>query len=133
MLSFSAQIEEWANKSDRQIDASVRDAIQTTYHEMVTPQAKGGRMPVDTGTLRNSAQPSQTSMPKTILKAGAEVGQYDVVGYILDMKLGQPLFIGFTMEYGPIMENRYAFVTGAAQNWQRNVSNSAMKAAKAIK
>jgi hypothetical protein len=129
---FSAAVSDWVTKSDRVLEAVVKDAIQSTYNDMTKPRSKGGNMPVDTGFLRNSVEASQGAMPKALEKRtpGLPVPVPDVIGFIIDMRVGQPLYIGFTMNYGPAMENRYSFVALAAANWQANVTSAARKARK---
>lgn len=45
---------EWANKSEARMLAVVQTSVERVCEIAQTPIAQGGRMPVDTGTLRNS-------------------------------------------------------------------------------
>ena len=53
-----AQLDQWTKKTERRIDAVLKDATQTVISVAQTPKSKGGRLPVDTGNLRNSLQSS---------------------------------------------------------------------------
>ena len=51
-------LDQWTKKTERRIDAVLKDATQTVISVAQTPKSKGGRLPVDTGNLRNSLQSS---------------------------------------------------------------------------
>ena len=53
-----AQLDQWTRKTERRIDAVLKDATQSVVAVAQQTKAKGGRMPVDTGNLRNSLQSS---------------------------------------------------------------------------
>ena len=61
--SFSAQVDDWIAKSERLSMAVLQQATQAVINEANTPVAKGGRMRVDTGFLRNSLKANIGSMP----------------------------------------------------------------------
>jgi len=49
-----ATLDQWTKKTQGRIDAVLKDATQTVIAVAQVTKAKGGRMPVDTGNLRNS-------------------------------------------------------------------------------
>ena len=53
-----ATLDQWTKKTERRIDAVLKDATQSVVAVAQQTKAKGGRMPVDTGNLRNSLQSS---------------------------------------------------------------------------
>jgi len=53
-----ATLGQWPIKTQRRIDAVLKDATQTVIRTAQKTKAKGGRMPVRTGNLRNSLQSS---------------------------------------------------------------------------
>jgi hypothetical protein len=107
---FASQVEAFADKSKRRQLAIFRESVQRVSHESNTPQAQGGKMPVDTGFLRNSQGASLTGLPAT--------GAQPVELVLLTTKVGDTIWVGWTAEYAKYMEARYAFMRSAAQNWQ---------------
>jgi len=53
-----ATLDQWTKKTEKRIDAVMKDATQSVVAVAQQTKAKGGRMPVDTGNLRNSLQSS---------------------------------------------------------------------------
>ena len=53
-----ATLDQWTRKTEKRIDAVLKDATQSVVAVAQQTKAKGGRMPVDTGNLRNSLQSS---------------------------------------------------------------------------
>ena len=53
-----AQLDQWTKKTEKRIDAVLKDATQSVVAVAQQTKAKGGRMPVITGNLRNSLQSS---------------------------------------------------------------------------
>jgi hypothetical protein len=52
--SFTAQLKDFADKSERRMLAVARESVQDVMQDAQTPVAQGGRMRVKTGFLRNS-------------------------------------------------------------------------------
>jgi hypothetical protein len=112
----------WAkNVADRQ-DGILRQSVQDVVHEANTPQAQGGKMPVDTGFLRGSLAASTSGLPVA--------NGIPVELAILDWKPAESsLWIGWTAKYARHMEARYGFMRSAAQNWPAIVKRNVIKAA----
>ena len=53
-----ATLDQWTKKTEKRIDAVLKDATQSVIAVAQQTKAKGGRMPVITGNLRNSLQSS---------------------------------------------------------------------------
>jgi len=53
-----ATLDQWTKKTQRRTDAVLKDSTQTVIRTAQKTKAKGGRMPVITGNLRNSLQSS---------------------------------------------------------------------------
>ncbi|WP_244563958.1 hypothetical protein [Ensifer aridi] len=61
--SFAAQVSEWATQEKARQEAVLREAAQMVANNVRTSVAAGGRMPVDTGNLKNSLMASTSAMP----------------------------------------------------------------------
>ena len=122
-----ATLDQWTKKTERRIDAVLKDATQTVVSVAQTPKAKGGRLPVDTGNLRNSLQSSI---------AGGASGQ-GAESYIMasaGMKGGNVATFTWTAEYSAAVNNGRNgrpgahFVEGAVDQWPAIVRASIAKA-----
>jgi len=122
-----AQLDQWTKKTERRIDAVLEDATQTVISVAQTPKSKGGRLPVDTGNLRNSLQSSI---------AGGASGE-GASSYILvagNMKGGDLATFTWTAEYAAAVNNGRNgrpgahFVEGAVDQWPAIVRASIAKA-----
>ena len=59
MVNYTfAQLDQWTKKTEKRIDAVLKDATQSVVAVAQVSREKGGRMPVITGNLRNSLQSS---------------------------------------------------------------------------
>jgi len=122
-----AQLDQWTKKTERRIDAVLKDATQTVISVAQTPKSKGGRLPVDSGNLRNSLQSSV---------AGGAMGE-GASSYILvaaGMKGGDLATFTWTAEYAAAVNNGNRgrpgahFVEGAVDQWPAIVRASIAKA-----
>ena len=122
-----AQLDQWTKKTEKRIDAVLKDATQSVVAVAQQTKAKGGRMPVDTGNLRNSLQSSV---------AGGAMGE-GASSYILaaaGMKGGDVATFTWTAEYAAAVNNGNNgrpgahFVEGAVDEWPAIVRASIAKA-----
>ena len=122
-----AQLDRWTKKTEKRIDAVLKDATQSVVAVAQQTKAKGGRMPVDTGNLRNSLQSSV---------AGGAMGE-GASSYILaaaGMKGGDVATFTWTAEYAAAVNNGNNgrpgahFVEGAVDEWPAIVRASIRKA-----
>ena len=120
-------LDQWTKKTERRIDAVLKDATQSVVAVAQQTKAKGGRMPVDTGNLRNSLQSSV---------AGGAMGE-GASSYILaaaGMKGGDLATFTWTAEYAAAVNNGNRgrpgahFVEGAVDQWPAIVRASIAKA-----
>jgi len=122
-----ATLDQWTRKTQRRIDAVLKDATQTVISVAQTPKSKGGRLPVDTGNLRNSLQ---SSVAGGAMNEGAS-------SYIMvagNMKGGDVATFTWTAEYAAAVNNGNRgrpgahFVEGAVDQWPAVVRASIAKA-----
>lgn len=124
MSSFTAQIKAFADKSKEKIEAVVKQSAQEVFSIAQTPIAQGGRMPVDTGFLRNSLI---SELNGATVAGGADAYVLAVAG----MELGDTVFAGWTAEYARFQEYGTSafpgnhFMLAAAQQWQAIVARNA--------
>ncbi len=126
-----ATLDKWTRKSRNRIDAVLKDATQSVVAVAQVTKAKGGRMPVDTGNLRNSLLSSV---------AGGAMGQGES-SYIMvaaGMKGGDLATFTWTAEYAAAVNNGNRgrpgahFVEGAVDQWPAIVRASIAKAKAAV-
>ena len=124
MSRFTAQIKAFADRAEEKIEAVVKQSAQEVFSIAQTPIAQGGRMPVDTGFLRNS-------LIAELNGAGVSGGSDAYVMAIAGMDLGDVVFAGWTAKYARFQEygtSRMAgnfYMLGAAQQWQAIVARNA--------
>ena len=131
-----ATLDQWTKKTQRRIDAVLKDSTQSVVAVAQQTKAKGGRMPVDTGNLRNSLRSSV---------AGGAMGE-GASSYILvagNMKGGDLATFTWTAEYARRVNDGFTgpdklgrtysqvgahFVEGAVDQWPAIVRASIAKA-----
>lgn len=133
-MSFERKVDDFLKKSRRRLRNVARESVQQTMNIANEPQAKGGRMPVDTGFLRASIAGAVGTMPSGPSKRGG--GSIPSVG--LDAALGawkpdngEAFYAGWTANYARFMEYRYGFMRGAAELWDQTVTREARRAKQA--
>jgi HK97 gp10 family phage protein len=124
--TFAADLQKFGAKVQRRALDVARESIQDVIDDAQTPKAKGGRMPVDTGFLRNSlasglngsfGPPSENSYTLTI-------GELD---------LGDVARFAWTAEYAIFQELGTSkqpgnhFVRVAAAKWPQFVEANARR------
>ena len=122
-----ATLDQWTKKTERRIDAVLKDATQTVISVAQTPKSKGGRLPVDTGNLRNSLQSS-------IAGGASGEGKESYIMVAGNMKGGDVATFTWTAEYAAAVNNGNRgrpgahFVEGAVDQWPAVVRASIAKA-----
>lgn len=130
MSTFSRDMERWEKKTVRKLEAVAKTAFQDVAESANTPRAKGGNMPVDTGFLINSGQAALNSVPS----GPSSTGNMSAVPVVINgLRLGDSIFFGWTANYAPIMEARYAYMGMAVQKWPQFVDAAAKEADRRIK
>jgi hypothetical protein len=124
MSTFTAQIKAFTDRTQEKLDAVVKQSAQEVFSAAQTPKAQGGRMPVDTGFLRNS-------LVSELNGATVARGSDAYVLAIAGAEAGSVIFAGWTAKYARFMEygtSRAAgnfYMLGAAQQWQAIVARNA--------
>jgi len=122
-----AQLDQWTKKTERRIDAVLKDATQTVISVAQTPKSKGGKLPVDTGNLRNSLRSS-------IAGGASGEGKESYIMVAGNMKGGDLATFTWTAEYAAAVNNGNRgrpgahFVEGAVDQWPAIVRASIAKA-----
>lgn len=122
--TFSAQVDDWIAKSERLSMAVLQQATQAVINEANTPVAKGGRMRVDTGFLRNSLKANIGSMPSGTAEPG-DWTDSEVVLTLTRLQPGQVFYAGWTANYARPREHYDGFLRMATQKWQEQVDAAA--------
>lgn len=130
---FAAQIAELAEKTLEQQRAVMSASIQDVIEAAQLPVAQGGRMPVDTGFLRNSLVSELNGSkvaegPESYTLVAAQIEPGDTA------RFGWPAEYAMRIEYGFVGEDSLGrtfnqqgkfFVEGAAAQWQEIVAKNA--------
>lgn len=141
MTNYSlANLSAWARETQARMDAVVKGSTQEVARIAQTPIAKGGRMPVKDGKLRNSFQSSLNG-------STALTGGESYVMVIGSMKAGDVAQFGWTaayakrQNYGFTGEDKLGraynqqgkhFLEGATAEWQNIVRMEVSKAMIAV-
>jgi hypothetical protein len=124
MGEFEKQVTSWARKSEMRLEAVLKTAVQDMVEDAQTPRDKGGRMPVDTGFLRNSGNASINKLPS----GGSSPSNMSAVPMVINKaKIGDTIYFGWTANYAQYMEAKYAFMRLAAQRWGQFVKMAARR------
>lgn len=122
MRTFSASVGRFKTLTQDKIRDVMRESIQDVMDDAQTPVAKGGRMPVDTGFLRNSVASGLNG-------AFGPPDSGMVALTIAQMDLGDTSQFAWTAVYAMIQEDRNHFVAVAAARFPDFVAANARKAA----
>lgn len=140
--SFGAQIDAWVRKTQQRQELVFKEATQTVVNAMQQTVGEGGNMPVDTGTLRASAQASTSGPPpirndlKAIKGESVTYNPDQIALIIAGATLGQSIWVTYganyaaAVEYGSRGRAGRGFVRLAAQQWPKIV-NATIAEAKA--
>jgi len=128
MIKYTfATLDQWTKKTEKRIDAVLKDATQSVVAVAQQTKAKGGRMPVDTGNLRNSLQSS-------VAGGASGEGKESYIMVAAGMKGGDLATFTWTAEYAAAVNNGNRgrpgahFVEGAVDQWPAIVRASIAKA-----
>lgn len=133
---FEQQVLAWQRKAEAAMTATLKEAAQDLTEKMLTPKAKGGRMGVDTGALRNSFAGAVNSIPRGPSTPEGVPTDFDLQPLLLainKVNLGDRLAIGTAMNYAKYHEAQTAFVRANVQNWPQICERAARKVRRAIK
>ena len=131
MVNFALTVSNWVKQQESAMVAVTQEAAQDLSEDVTKPRAKGGRMPVSTGFLRNSLTAAINSIPSGEGSAdGYSNTDFDAQPVVLvlnQLRAGDRLVLGFTANYAERMERRYFFTRSAAQNWPTYVNKAVKK------
>ena len=122
-----ATLDQWTKKTERRIDAVLKDATQSVVAVAQVSRDKGGRMPVITNTRRGSLQSS-------IAGGAFAEGEASHILVAPQMKGGVVATFTWTAEYAAAVNNGNRgrpgahFVEGAVDQWTAIVRASTAKA-----
>lgn len=109
---FGAEIKAYVDKTKAGMRDVMRESIQDVLDIAQTPVAKGGRMPVDTGNLRNSL----------VSGLNGSFGASGADGYVLTlagMELGDEARFGWTAPYALRMELGFTGMDSLGRKYQQ--------------
>ena len=118
-------IDQWVAKSQARLEAVWKTAAQDIAKEVQTPRAKGGRLPLDTGYLRNSFSADINATPGGNGNSPYSAGPIGIV--VSRAKIGVRVVFGWSAQYSVYMEARFSFLRSAAQNWPQIVTKASQK------
>lgn len=124
--TFAADVKTWSDKALANAEAIFKQSVQDVADQAQRPVAQGGRMPVDTGFLRNS-------LVSGLNGSYLHEGQAAYVLTITGAELGDTVNIGWTanyakhVEFGTSKMQARGFMRSALEDWQRIVATNAAK------
>ncbi|WP_435170824.1 hypothetical protein [Falsirhodobacter sp. 1013] len=139
---FAATISAWAAATKQRQTAVFRSSAQRVANEVRQTVNEGGRMPIKTGNLRRSLLASTTALPTVSTAKDFSDQSGEITLTIGTAELGQTVYLGFQAAYARRLNNGfvgedskgrsynqegYHFIEGVAQQWQRIVSEEAVK------
>lgn len=138
MTEFSAQARAFVLQTQQRLEAVMRQSVLDLLEEANTPVAKGGNMPVDTGTLRASLSVTINDPSDRVLFQGDSKPAEDIAVSIAAFEAGDTLYGTWTANYAAFVEYgtegrapRY-FLTQAAGSWQSIVDRNATELARRL-
>lgn len=138
--TFAAQVEDQVRLVERRVTAVFRNATKRVINEAQRPRAKGGRMPVQTGFLRNSGRAGTGNLPKGPIRGNKgrsydweKMSQAEVMALIDNTPVGEKIFFGWTAIYARRREYEDGFLRGAMEQWQRYATEEATRAKELIR
>jgi len=126
-----ATLDQWTKKTEKRIDAVLKDATQSVVAVAQTSRDHGGRMPVITNNLRDSLESS-------IAGGASGEGESSHILVAPLMKGGDLATFTWTAEYAAAVNNGNRgrpgahFVEGAVDQWPAIVRASIRKAKVAV-
>lgn len=91
----AADIKNWSRRAKRNLELVIKQSIQDVSELAQTPKAQGGRMPVDTGFLRNTYTAEGLSGPDAYVAA------------VASFQIGATFQAGWTAAYALRMEKGF--------------------------
>ncbi len=118
--SFANQIDAIFDKYDRQLERIAKTATREVFEEAQKPRSRGGRMPVESGKLRESLTVKG--------RAGRFTGATSYRAVAAMMQPGDVVVGGWSTGYERLAEYRAGFREAAATSWPQIVARSIARA-----
>ena len=131
--TFAAQIGDFVEKTERNLNAVFKQSAGEVFEIAQTPKSAGGRMPIDTGILRASLKMSLNGQPTgqgeaayIATVARAEFGDVVRGEYTVDYAMRQEYgFVGTDSLGREYNQKGNFFVGNAVGQWQNIVTKNA--------
>ena len=114
------------------LTALVRQSAQDVEQAASTPRAAGGRMPIDTGFLRNSvvttvdgSTPGPTGIGLSRDQRFASLGHPNTQAALSQAQVGNIIMLTWTAFYAAYVEHNTMFMRGAIEMWDAIVEENA--------
>lgn len=134
-----ADIEAFVRESEERLLSVVRSSIRDTVHDAQTTTDKGGKLRYRTGFLSWSGRAAVGGWPSgpSERPKDASLGQYSWDGesldaVLIDLKLGDTFFYGWTANYAETRELYDGFLGAAVQNWKSHVTTNTERLRKQV-
>lgn len=137
--SFGKDVDLLIEKNIALLTAVARQSIEDVVDQASLAKAKGGRMPVKTGFLRQSGKSSLSGFPTGPARGDPNISYPSVDNYSQDagvqttlasLNPGETFYFGWTAEYANIQNVYNGFLDAAIQNWPTIVRKNAANAIK---
>ncbi len=135
-LTFAEAMRQVRQEGMEALTALVRQSAQDVEHEASKPRAAGGRMPIDTGFLRNSvvatvdgSLPGPTGIGLSRDQRFASLGQPNTQAALSQAQVGNVIMLTWTAFYAAYVEHNAMFVRGAIEMWDAIVEQNARELA----
>lgn len=130
--TFEQQVKNITKRTQELLLAAVKNTIRKVVEEAQTPVREGGKMRVDTGFMRWSGTATLNEIPAGLTKGRLrgkgeqgvlpEYAMKDKGGKMLNeclvnMKIGDTFYFGWTAEYAPHWEMYDGFMISAVKNF----------------
>lgn len=142
MVKFKlAQMSEWAKQTQERMDAIVAASTERLLEDAQLPVAKGGNMPVDTGTLRGSLRSSLNggtflSGAESYLLIAGDMGAGDFARFSWNVEYAARVnwgFVGADALGRVYNQPGRLFMEKALAKWQRIVAEECRNAEQAAR
>lgn len=143
--TFEQQIARIKIKTEENLMGAIKNAIRRMVQEAQTPVKEGGKMRVDTGFMRWSGTASLNQPPSGLTKgrlrkkgeegvlpeySTSKEGGKMLNTALVDMKLGDTFYFGWTAEYAPYWEMYDGFVVSAVNNFSIHLNEEVRRLSK---
>jgi hypothetical protein len=134
---FQSDIVTFVAKVGQRLDLVPRIASTAVVADVRTPIQAGGHLPYRTGNLSRSLVASIDTMPSSnYTPAEGELlkePRSQIASVINSLRVGDRLFLVFTVAYAAAQNRKHAFIDATAMKWKSFVDVAAEKAKKVIR